>query len=87
MTWTASLHKASQKDVKKIALSCFKAKAQTLMSILEKDQWLNPPSLEKLVDDLSCLHFRRINIQLCLVYQELEAEQTLKILQLLTHGE
>ena len=62
-----------------------KLKAQTLLAIIEKDPWQNPPPFEKLVGDLSGAYSRRINIQRRLVYQVLEAEKAVKILRLWTH--
>jgi toxin YoeB len=64
-----------------------KAKAQQLLTILQSDQWQNPPPYEKLVGDLSGAYSRRINIQYRLVYQVLEAQKAVKILRLWTHYE
>jgi len=87
VTWTLHYTKQAQKDAKKLASSGLKAKAQALLSILEKDPWQNPPPFEKLVGDLSEAYSRRINIQHRLVYQVLEAEKAVKILRLWTHYE
>ena len=87
VTWTLHYTKQAQKDAKKLASSDLKAKAQTLLAILEKDPWQNLPPLEKLVGDLSGSYSRRINIQRRLVYQVLEAEKSVKILRLWTHCE
>ena len=87
VTWTLHYTKQAQKDAKKLASSGLKAKAQTLLAILEKDPLQNPPSFEKLVGDLSGAYSRRINIQHRLVYQVLEAEKAVKILRLWTHYE
>ena len=86
---TRTLHytKQAQKDAKKLASSGLKAKAQTLLTILEKDPWQTPPPFEKLVGDLSGAISRRINIQHRLVCQVLEAEKAVKILRLWTHYE
>ena len=77
---TRTLHytKHAQKDAKKLAYSGLKAKAQTLLTILEKDPWQTPPTFEKLVGDLSGAISRRINIQHRLVYQVREAEKAVK---------
>jgi toxin YoeB len=85
VTWTFHYTRQAQKDAKKLASSGLKAKAQTLLEILEKYPWQNPPPLEKLVGDLSGSYSRRINIQHRLVYQVLEAEKSVKILRLWTH--
>ena len=87
MTWTLHYTKQAQKDARKLASSSLKAKAKTLLAILEKDPWQNPPSYEKLIGDLSGAYSRRINIQHRLVYQVLEAEKAVKILRLWTHYE
>lgn len=87
VTWTLHYIKQAQKDARKLASSGLKAKAQTLLAILEEDPWQNPPPFEKLVGDLSGAYSRRINIQHRLVYQVLEAEKAVKILRLWTHYE
>ena len=85
MTWTLHYTKQAQKDARKLASSSLKAKAKTLLAILEKDPWQNPPPYEKLIGDVSGADSRRINIQHRLVYQVLEAEKAVKILRLWTH--
>ena len=87
VTWTLHYTKQAQKDAKKLASSGLKAKAQSLLAIIEKDPWQNPPPFEKLVGDLNGAYSRRINIQHRLVYQVLEAERAVKILRLWTHYE
>ena len=87
VTWTLHYTKQAQKDAKKLASSGLKAKAQALLTILEKDPWQNPPPFEKLVGDLSGAYSRRINIQHRIVYQVLEAEEAVKMLRLWTHYE
>jgi toxin YoeB len=87
VTWTLHYTKQAQKDAKKLASSGLKAKAQSLLTILETDPWQNPPPFEKLVGDLSGAYSRRINIQHRIVYQVLEAEKAVKILRLWTHYE
>ena len=87
VTWTLHYTKQAQKDAKKLAFSGLKAKAQSLLTILETDPWQNPPPFEKLVGDLSGAYSRRINIQHRIVYQVLEAEKAVKILRLWTYYE
>ena len=87
VTWTLHYTKQAQKDARKLASSSLKAKAKTLLAILEKDPWQNPPPYEKLIGDVSGADSRRINIQHRLVYQVLEAEKAVKILRLWTHYE
>lgn len=45
----------------------------------------NPPSYEKLVEDLAGLYSRRLNIQHRLVYEVFEEEKVVKILSMWTH--
>ena len=87
MSWNLLFTKAAQKDAKKLAAAGLKPKAQALLEILEQDPYQTPPSLEKLVGDLSGAYSRRINIQHRLVYQVLDEERAVKILRMWTHYE
>ncbi|MBR4598218.1 MAG: Txe/YoeB family addiction module toxin [Opitutales bacterium] len=77
----------ARKDAKKIASSGLKEKTLSLLAILQKDPFQNPPPYEALVGDLSGAYSRRINIQHRLVYQVCEAEKTVKVLRMWTHYE
>jgi len=79
--------KQARKDATKLASAGLKAKAQTLMEILEDNPFRNPPPYEKLIGDLAGAYSRRINIQLRLVYQVLQTERVVKVLRLWTHYE
>ena len=85
--WSLRFTKQAQKDAQKLASSGLKAKAQSLLAIIEEDPWKSPPPYEKLVGDLSGAYSRRINIQHRLVYQVLKAEKAIKVLRLWTHYE
>jgi Txe/YoeB family toxin of toxin-antitoxin system len=87
MTWTLVYTKQAQKDAKKLSASVLKPKAQTLLSMIEKDPYQNPPRFEKLVGDLAGADSRRINIQHRIVYQVFEEQKTIKVLRLWTHYE
>jgi toxin YoeB len=87
VSWQLVYTKQAQKDAKKLAASNLKAKAQTLLDILKKDPFQNPPPYEKLVGDLVGAYSRRINIQHRLVYQVVESEHTVKIIRLWAHYE
>lgn len=87
MTWTLVYTKQAQKDAKKLSASGLKPKAQTLLSMIEKDPYQNPPRFEKLVGDLAGADSRRINIQHRIVYQVFEEQKTIKVLRLWTHYE
>jgi toxin YoeB len=72
---------------KKRASSGLKPKARELLDIFREDPFARPPPYEKLIGDLSGAYSRRINIQHRLVYQVLEKEHAIKVLQLWTHYE
>ena len=85
--WRVVFAKQAQKDASKLASAGLKPKAQALLAILAENPFQNPPPYEKLVGDLSGAYSRRINIQHRLVYEVLQAEQTVKVLRLWTHYE
>lgn len=85
--WKLVYSKQAVKDARKLASSGLKAKAQGLLDILRVDPYQNPPSFEKLIGDLAGAYSRRINIQHRVVYQIVDAEQTVKIIRLWTHYE
>ena len=87
MSWNLYYTKQAQKDAKKISNSGLKRKAQSLLEIISKYPYKNPPPYEKLVGDLSGAYSRRINIQHRLIYQVLEKEKAIKILRMWTHYE
>ncbi|MGI6076464.1 MAG: Txe/YoeB family addiction module toxin [Pyramidobacter sp.] len=57
------------------------------MEIIRNDPYQTPPLYEKLRGDLKGAYSRRINLKHRLVYEVLEAEQTIKIISLWTHYE
>jgi toxin YoeB len=85
VTWTLYYTNQAKKDAKKLAAANLKIKAQTLLNIIERDPYTNPPPFEKLVGDLQGPISRRINIQHRLVYQVLETESAIKVLKLWSH--
>lgn len=85
--WRVVFAKQAQKDASKLASAGLKPKAQALLAILAENPFQNPPPYEKLVGDLTVAYSRRINIQQRLVYEVLQAEQTVKVLRLWTHYE
>jgi len=87
VTWELVYTKQAQKDAKKLAASGLKNKAQSLLAVIKKDPYQNPPPYEKLVGDLSGAYSRRINIQHRLVYQVYEKEHVIKVIRLWTHYE
>ncbi|GAB4578507.1 MAG: Txe/YoeB family addiction module toxin [Anaerolineales bacterium] len=87
MTWKIVFTKQAQKDAKKLSASNLRSKAEELLEILHEDPYRTPPPFEKLVGDLSGAYSRRINIQHRLVYQVLDAENTVKVIRMWTHYE
>jgi toxin YoeB len=87
VSWTLLYTKQAQKDAKKLAAAGLKQKALTLLEIVAKDPFANPPPYEKLVGDLKGAYSRRINIQHRVVYQVLRTEKIVKVLRLWTHYE
>lgn len=87
MTWEVIYTKQAQKNARKLSSSGLKDKAQSLISLIEKDPYISPPTYEKLIGDLVGAYSRRINIQHRLVYQIYEEGKIVKILRLWTHYE
>ena len=87
MSWTLVYTNQAQKDAKKISAAGLKKKAQTLLEILEKNPYQNPPPFEKLVGDLAGAYSRRINVQHRLVHQVLKDKRVVKVIRLWTHYE
>ena len=77
----------TQNEAQKLAASGLKSKTQELLAVIRGNPFQNPPPYEKLVGDLAGAYSRRINIQHRLVYQVLEAEQTVKVLRMWSHYE
>jgi len=87
VSWRVVYTKQAQKDAKKLSAGGLRPKAEELLEILRQNPYQNPPPYEKLVGDLTGAYSRRINIQHRLVYEILEAEQTVKVLRLWSHYE
>ena len=87
MSWKLVYTRQAQKDAKKITAFGLRTRVEKLLDLLKEDPMQTPPSLEKLVGDLSGAYSRRINIQHRLVYQILEQERVIKILRMWTHYE
>lgn len=87
MNWQLVYTKYAQKDAEKLASAGLKEKAKSLLAILSKNPFQNPPAYEKLIGDLAGAYSRRINIQHRLVYQVLEEQQIVKVLRMWSHYE
>jgi toxin YoeB len=79
--------KKAVKDIPKLKAAKLDKKAKALISLIKESPFQSPPPYEKLQGDLQGAYSRRINIQHRLVYQVIEAQQTVKIISLWTHYE
>ena len=87
MSWELVFSKQAQKDAIKIARGGLKDQVTSLLKVLEKDPYQNPPPYQKLVGDLSGAYSRRITLQHRLVYQTLDELKTVKVVRMWTHCE
>jgi Txe/YoeB family toxin of toxin-antitoxin system len=87
VAWRVFFTRQAQKDAKKLKASGKKSKAESLIAILTKNPFQNPPPYEKLVGDLSGAYSRRIDIQHRLVYEIFTKERTVKVIRMWTHYE
>mgnify|MGYP001598710948 CR=1 FL=1 len=87
VNWTLVFTRQASKDAKKLSRSGLQAKAETILAILSRNPYQNPPRFEKLVGDLAGAYSRRINIQHRIVYQIVEKERVVKVLRMWTHYE
>ena len=87
MRWELAFSKAAAKDAKNLTAAGLKDKTQTLLDMLRKNPWQNPPPYEKLVGELAGAYSRRINRQHRLVYRVNEDTHVIDILRMLTHYE
>ncbi len=77
--------KPALKDAKKLSNAGLASKAQSLIEILKKNPFQNPPPYEKLVGNLKGAYSRRINIQHRIVYQVRESDNVVRILRMWSH--
>ncbi|HMD13533.1 MAG TPA: Txe/YoeB family addiction module toxin [Bacteroidota bacterium] len=87
MKWELVYTKQAQKDSKKLRSAGLKAKAETLLQILQENPYQPSPPYEKLVGDLDGAYSRRINIQHRLVYQIFDELKIVKVIRMWTHYE
>ena len=85
--WAVVFAKQAVKDARRLAAAGLKPKAQSLLDVLRKDPFQDPPPFEKLVGDLDGAYSRRINIQHRLVYEVFKAGHTVRVLRMWTHYE
>jgi Txe/YoeB family toxin of toxin-antitoxin system len=87
VSWRLVYTRQAQRDAKKLAASGLRPKAETLLEILARNPFEDPPPFEKLLGDLSGAYSRRINIHHRLIYQVLPDVKTVKIIRMWTHYE
>lgn len=87
VSWRLVYTRQAQRDAKKLAASGLRQKAETLLEILARNPYEEPPPFEKLLGDLTGACSRRINIHHRLVYQVLPEIKTVKVLRMWTHYE
>ncbi|MGZ5425065.1 MAG: Txe/YoeB family addiction module toxin [Candidatus Aminicenantales bacterium] len=87
VSWRVVYTRQAQRDAKKLAASGLRSNAESLIEILTRDPFADPPPFEKLVGDLSGAYSRRINIQHRLVYQVIAEIKTVKVIRMWTHYE
>ena len=80
--WRIVFTKQARKDAKKLASAGLRSKAEKLLDILRENPYKTPPTLEKLLGDLSGVYSRRINIQHRLIYQILNNEKVVKVVRM-----
>jgi toxin YoeB len=77
--------KQAQKDKKLIKQAGLEEKTRTLLKIIMRNPFQNPPPYEKLVGNLDGFFSRRINLQHRVVYKVLEESKSIKVLRMWTH--
>jgi toxin YoeB len=87
VSWTLVYTAQARKDARKLAAAGLKPQAKRLLAVLSENPYRTPPRFEKLVGDLAGACSRRINIQHRLVYQVLDAIETVKVIRMWTHYE
>jgi Txe/YoeB family toxin of toxin-antitoxin system len=85
MSYELVYTRQAKTDAKKLKGPPLVAKAKSLLELIARDPFADPPPFEALVGDVKGAFSRRINIQHRLVYQVLEAEKIVKVLRLWTH--
>ena len=85
MTWTLYFGGQVKKDAVKLERAGLRAKADTLLDLLQRNPFQTPPPYEKLVGDLAGFYSRRINIQHRLVYRVDKEQRRVFVERLWTH--
>ena len=77
--------KLALKDAKRLSQSNLDQKAKSLIAIIQKNPFQNPPPYEELVGNLDGAISRRINVKHRLVYQVLEQDKIVRVLRMWSH--
>jgi Txe/YoeB family toxin of toxin-antitoxin system len=85
VSWALVYTRQAQKDATRAARAGLRPKIESLLAVLEKNPFQNPPPFKALLGDLQGSYSRRINLQHRLVYQVYAAEKTVKVIRLWTH--
>jgi toxin YoeB len=85
--WELWFTRQSEKDFERLSSAGLEQKARSILNILKKNPFQNPPPFEKLIGDLAGAYSRRLNIQHRIIYQILKEEKAVKIIRMWTHYE
>ena len=85
MNWTVYYSNDAQRDAKKLARSELRPRVETLLAILSKNPFQNPPPYKSLQGELSGAYSRRINIQHRLVYKVDKKDRSVLVIRLWAH--
>jgi Txe/YoeB family toxin of toxin-antitoxin system len=85
--WSVKLSKRAIKDKELLKGAGLAEKTKQLLEVLINNPFQNPPSYEKLIDDLAGFYSRRINRQHRLVYRVDESAHTVYVDSMWSHYE
>lgn len=85
MSWSVVYTRQAEKDAVKASRAGLRPKVETLLKVIERDPFQNPPPYKSLVGDLAGAYSRRISLQHRLVYQVYAAQRVVKVLRMWTH--
>ena len=79
--------KQAVKDQKRLKAVGLERKTKEILSMMEQDPFIYPPSYEKLIGEYRGFYSRRINIQHRIVYTVDEKKKEIHIIRMWTHYE
>lgn len=77
--------KSAVKNIPRLKAAKLSDKTKSLIEIIKKNPFQNPPPYEKLSGNMKGLYSRRINVQHRLVYEVIEEESIVKIISVWSH--